>query len=94
MIWVSLLVQNGLVLISTVLFALMFYNQWDVCGHTIIFGSLMVFVILSGSISNLATVANTISVEKDWVVVIADGNSKTLAGMVIYCSCLSKFALH
>ena len=82
MIWVTLLVQNGFVFFSTVLFSLMFYYQWDVCGHTVIFGSLMVLVILSGSISNLATVANTISVEKDWVVVIADDNSKTLAGSV------------
>ncbi|XP_003386113.1 PREDICTED: solute carrier family 40 member 1-like [Amphimedon queenslandica] len=78
-IWVTLLVQNGFVFFSTVLFSVMFYFQWDVCGHAIIFGSLMILVILSGSISNLATVANTIAVEKDWVVVIADDNSKTLA---------------
>ena len=77
--WVSLLIQNGLVAISTVLFCVMFYNSWDVCGHTVIFGSLMVLVILSGSISNLATVTNNIAIEKDWVVVIADNDSSVLA---------------
>ena len=39
----------------------------------------MVLVILSGSISNLATVTNTIAIEKDWVVVIADNDSSVLA---------------
>lgn len=68
-----------MVAVSTVLFAIMFYNSWDVCSHVVLFGSLMVIVILSGSISNLATVTNTISIEKDWVVVIADNNSSTLA---------------
>ena len=89
MIWVCLIVQNGFVLLSTVLFSLMFYYQWDVCGHTvIIFGPLMAILSLSGSISNLATVANTIAIEKDWVVVIADDNNKTLARMYTIMSCI------
>ena len=80
MIWVSLLVQNSLVLANATLFALMFYYSWDVCGHQLVFGLLMVGVVLLGSLAQLATVANTISVERDWVVVIADGNSCVLAG--------------
>ncbi|XP_019851220.1 PREDICTED: solute carrier family 40 member 1-like [Amphimedon queenslandica] len=78
-IWVCLIVQNGFVLLSTILFSVMFYFQWDVCGHTIIFGSLIAIVLLSSSISSLATIGNTIAIEKDWVVVIADYNNKTLA---------------
>ena len=76
---VSLLFQNGLIAVTTALFCVMFYNSWDVCGHVVIFGSLMVVVILSGSISYLATITNTIAIEKDWVVVIADNDSSVLA---------------
>ena len=51
----------------------------DVCSHRLYFGIFMVAVILLVTISYLATVANTISIEKDWVVVIADKNTNTLA---------------
>ena len=36
-------------------------------------------VAVMGTLANLATVANTISIERDWVVVIADKNKNTLA---------------
>ena len=65
----------------------------DVCSHRLLFGIFMVAVILLGSISYLATVANSISIEKDWVVVIADKNSNTLAGELTLCSvCLYSYS--
>lgn len=85
-IWVSLLIQNCLVAANAVLLSFMFYYSLTVCDNVVWFGSLMVGVILLGALANLATVANTISVERDWVVVIADNNSSTLAGQLITCS--------
>lgn len=87
--------QNGLVAVSTVVFSFMFYYSMDVCSHRLLFGIFMVAVILLGSISYLATVANTISIEKDWVVVIADKNSNTLASELnLYRVCLSRLHLY
>ena len=40
-------------------------------------------VIFLGSAANLATVANTIAIERDWVVVIADKNKDTLASKLL-----------
>ena len=45
-----------------------------------VFIILSILVIFLGSGANLATVANTIAIEKDWIVVIADKNKDTLAG--------------
>jgi iron-regulated transporter 1 len=78
-IWSSLFIQNGLVAITTVIFCLMFYYSWDVCNQVVVFACLMIVIILFGSVSKLATITNTISIEKDWVVVIADKNSVTLS---------------
>ncbi len=63
--------------------ALMFFFQWNVCLNVVVFGILAVVVIVFASGANLATVANTISIEKDWIVVIADGNEDTLAGNLL-----------
>lgn len=76
----SLIVQNGLLSLSSVAMALMFYFNWNVCLNMVVFSVLSVVVIFLAAGANLATVANTISIEKDWVVVIADGNIDTLAG--------------
>lgn len=76
----SLVVQNGLLSLSSVGMALMFHFNWSVCLNVVVFSVLTVCIILLASGANLATVANTISIEKDWVVVIADGNIDTLAG--------------
>ena len=78
--WMSLLIQNSLVALCAVTLALMFSQGWDVCQNVAVFSCLTVVVTLLGSGSMLATVANTISIEKDWVVVLADGNKDTLAG--------------
>lgn len=82
----SLIIQNGLLSLSSVAMALMFYFDWNVCLNVKIFSALTVVVIVLVSGANLATVANTISIEKDWVVVIADGNKDTLAGNLLLCS--------
>ena len=76
----SLLIQNSLVALCAVALALMFSQGWDVCQNVVAFSCLTALVTLLGSGSMLATVANTISIEKDWVVVLADGNKDTLAG--------------
>ena len=76
----SLLIQNTLVALCSVVMALMFELDWNVCQHLVLFAGLTPLVIIFGSGANLATVANTISIEKDWVVVLADKNENTLAG--------------
>lgn len=78
---ISLLTQNGLLALSSVAMGLMFYFQLNVCLNVIAFGILTTVVIIFVSGANLATVANTISIEKDWVVALADGNKDTLAGI-------------
>lgn len=82
---VSLVVQNGLLALSSVAMALMFYFEWTVCVNVVVFSVLTVIVILLTAGANLATVANTIAIEKDWVVVIADRNEDTLAGNYPEC---------
>ena len=79
---VSLLIQNTLLLLCAVVLALMFQLDLGACSDTptALFAVLCTLVILLGAGANLATVANTISIEKDWIVVIADKNEKTLAG--------------
>ncbi len=75
----SLIVQNTLVAINTILLSIMFYYSLTVCNNVVLFGISVVGVVLLGALANLATVANTIAVERDWVVVIADKNSSILA---------------
>lgn len=83
---ISLLVQNGLLCLSAIAMALMFKFDWTACHDVVAFTVLSVVAILFASGANLATVANTISIEKDWIVVIADGNDDTLAGnLAINC---------
>ncbi len=76
------MIQNGLLVISSVVMAVMFYFDLNVCSNVLVFCLLTVVIILLTSGANLATVANTISIEKDWIVVIADGNEDTLAGKI------------
>ena len=79
----SLLIQNSLVALSAAALAVMFGRDLGICGDV----SLPLFIVLSAmviilaSLANLATVANTIAKEKDWIVVIADKNEHTLAGI-------------
>ena len=71
--------QNMMVALSAIVLSLMFIECWTVCNNLPVFAVLTVITIICGSIAKLATVANTISVEKDWIVVIADKRSNTLA---------------
>ena len=74
--------QNGLVTLCAVGLAVMFGLDLGICGDVPLplFIVLSALVIILGAAANLATVANTIAIEKDWIVVIADGNKDTLAG--------------
>jgi len=78
--WMSLLIQNTLLALCAVVLALMFILDWDVCHNVVVFSCLTVVIVLLAAGGSLATVANTISIEKDWVVVLADKNKETLAG--------------
>ena len=71
--------QNVMVALSAVILALMFYMNWSVCNNVPAFAVLIVATVLLGSVAKLATLANTISVEKDWIVVIANKVPDTLA---------------
>ena len=76
----SLLVQNLLVVSCAVVFGLAFHYDISRCdGSVWLFSLVSGLVIFLGSAANLATVANTIAIERDWVVVIADKNKDTLA---------------
>ena len=78
---VSLIVQNSLVAICAVVLAIAFSDQFSIsyCSNVRWFFLVTCVVTIMGSLANLATVANTISIERDWVVVIADKNKNTLA---------------
>lgn len=65
---------------SAVAIALMFSLHLCVCDSVPAFAALTALTIVFDSVAKLATVTNTISVEKDWVVVIADSKQDTLAG--------------
>jgi len=78
---VSLLVQNSLVAICSIVLAIAFHNHFNIsyCKDVGQFFIVACVVVIMGTLANLATIANTISIEKDWVVVIADKNKNTLA---------------
>ena len=80
MVFLTLLVQNSLVLLCSVALAVAFSLEVSACNELLPFALTVVVVIILGSSANLATVANTIAVERDWVVVIADKNESALAG--------------
>ncbi len=76
----SLVVQNGMIGACSVVIFLMFYYDLNVCLHTGLFLGLVVIVMVLTAGAYLANVANKISIEKDWAVVIADNNKDNLAG--------------
>jgi len=68
------------VALCAVVFGLAFHFDFSRCDGAIgMFILVSCLVIFFGSSANLATVANTIAIERDWVVVIADNNKDTLA---------------
>ena len=78
---VSLIIQNSMVAICSVALAVAFHDRFSVsyCNDVGWFFFVSCVVIITGSVANLATTVNTISIERDWVVVIADKNKNTLA---------------
>jgi len=76
----SLLAQNILVALCAVVFGLALHFDFSHCDGAVgMFLLVSGLVIFLGSSANLATVANTIAIERDWVAVIADNNKDTLA---------------
>ena len=78
---ISLVVQNSLVAICSVVLAVAFNDHFSInyCKDVSLFFLVTCVVVITGTLAHLATVANTISIERDWVVVIADKNKNTLA---------------
>ena len=62
--------------------AVLFGLDLGICGDfsLVLFILLTSFVILLGAVANLATVVNTIAIERDWIVVVANKNEDILAG--------------
>jgi len=70
-----------------VVFGLAIHYEISRCdGSVWLFSLVSGLVIFLGSAANLATVANTIAIERDWVVVIADKNKDTLASKLLLLS--------
>lgn len=76
-----LIAQNSLLIICATTVALTFffwdsvYFLWD--GHGIIV--LQSVIVLTAAMSHLASIGTTIVVEKDWIVVLAEGDLNNLA---------------
>ena len=66
--------------------AVAFVLHVSACEELLPFALTVVVVVVLGSSANLATVGNTIAVERDWVVVIADKNDNALAGGPLLCT--------
>ena len=76
----TLILQNGLIIICAVFFYVFIVYRDDL----ITIGAWMEYVaygliIVVSSAANLAAIANTIAVEKDWIVEIAGRNEERLA---------------
>jgi iron-regulated transporter 1 len=96
-IQVALLAQNSLLLICATTVTLLFffwdsiYSLWD--GYFIIF--LQSIIVLTAAMSRIASVGTTIIVEKDWIIILAEGDLNHLASrwssichfLIIYCFC-------
>jgi len=69
------------VAICSIVLAVAFHHDFMInyCDDVGLFFLITSVVVITGTLANLATMANTISIERDWVVVIADKNINTLA---------------
>ena len=87
----SLILQNSLVVLCSAVLAVAFKFEISACSRdALYFGLVAVGVVIFGSSGNLATLGNTISIERDWVVAIAEKNELTLSGVcvrVCVCTC-------
>ena len=83
--WVTLISQNLFVMVSAIVMSLLFELHWSICENFVMFAALIPLIMLFGSGGFLATTANLIALEKDWVVVVSDKNEDTLASEFIHC---------
>ena len=77
MVRVSLVIQNtGVILSALCVCVLLHYNEELHGSSRHLVEAAIIFLAV---IANLASVAYKISVEKDWIVVVSEGNSSALA---------------
>ena len=74
---VSLIIQNVLVCVSALAILAILYSA---AGHPVVLKLCQAAIIILGSLSNLASQANTIAVERDWIVVMSGDDKCYLAG--------------
>ena len=84
--WVTLISQNLFVMLSAIVMSLLFELHWSICESFVMFAALIPLIMLFGSGGFLATTANLIALEKDWVVVVSDKNEDTLAKTSSYAT--------
>jgi len=72
----SLFAGNGAVIVSaTVIIVLL----WRAFSHDVAFWTLVILLLISGSVTKLASVATTLAVEKEWVKLLCDDDAELLA---------------
>jgi len=82
----SITIQNITVAICGVLlFILSFYSDSGTPFSGWIPGTLFVVLNIFGSIGALASMASSVSIDKDWAIVIAGDDAKQLAGRFQIC---------
>ena len=88
--WVTLVSQNLFVMLSTIVMSLLFQLHWNVCKNLIMFAGLIPLIMIFGSGGFLATTANLIALEKDWVVVVSN-KMLILSQVSCVCICVQDF---
>jgi len=77
----TLLVQNSSIVVCSILLTLLLYyqTQIDELWNGYLRITVLAIIILIDLIGNLGTEANKLALEKDWIVVIADGDEQKLS---------------
>ncbi|KAK7794630.1 hypothetical protein R5R35_004426 [Gryllus longicercus] len=78
---IILILQNSLLIFSCITVVVMF-KEWDFIVKTwngILLRTLQAFVIVTASFSQLASTGTQIIIQKDWIIVICDGDMDLLA---------------
>ncbi|XP_075464530.1 ferroportin-like isoform X1 [Ascaphus truei] len=79
----SLIVQNVSVILCGIILMMIFMNKAQLMAaqNSWLLTSCYILVIIIASIANLGSTATGITIERDWIVVVAGGDKCTLAGM-------------
>ena len=77
-----LVIQRMAVLVSSIVFLSLMTVFKD--GSSVLKWSALLVTIALASIERLCAIANTVAIERDWVVVIADGNRAQLEGVFLF----------